>query len=157
MLRVWSYVQFSICSTTICCASLSVALECKPELQPALFSSKRYIYIYIYVYSPKICVTLYIFITNITFKLQSMKLSQKSLCETNIGQIINLISNDVSRFDLLFNYLHFLWVGPLQIILTTAVLFYHNIGVASSVGLIVMVFAVPLQRMPFKKKPYLNY
>ena len=82
---------------------------------------------------------------------QSLKLNQKSLCETNIGQMINLIANDVSRFDLLFVYLHYLWVGPLQIILTTAVLYHYNIGVASLMGLVLMTFLVPIQRKSLYK------
>ena len=72
-------------------------------------------------------------------------MSQKALCKTDIGQMINLCSNDVNRFDLLFVYLHFLWVGPLVMIIATAVLYYY-IGFASMAGLVVLFIIVPIQR-----------
>lgn len=79
---------------------------------------------------------------------QSLRLSQKALGETTIGQMINIISNDVGRFDLLFPYLHYLWVGPLAMIITTALL-YYVIGLASLVGLVVLFILVPVQRNIF--------
>ena len=60
--------------------------------------------------------------------------------------MINLCSNDVNRFDLLFVYLHFLWVGPLVMIITTVVLYIY-IGLASMVGLVVLFIVVPIQRI----------
>jgi len=62
--------------------------------------------------------------------------------------MINIISNDVGRFDLLFPYLHYLWVGPLAMIITTALL-YYVIGLASLVGLVVLFILVPVQRNIF--------
>ncbi len=64
--------------------------------------------------------------------------------------MINLISNDVSRFDQVFGYLHYLWIGPLQIIITTLIL-YFNIGISSLVGMLVLLIIVPIQRKsPFE-------
>ena len=60
--------------------------------------------------------------------------------------MLNLVSNDVNRFDQLFVYLNYLWVGPLQIIITTIVL-YYKIGMASLVGLLVLFILAPLFRM----------
>jgi len=63
---------------------------------------------------------------------------------TAVGQMINLMSNDVSRFDSLFICLNYLWAGPLAMIITTLVL-YYNVGISSLVGLVVMFFIIPLQ------------
>ena len=49
----------------------------------------------------------------------------------------------MGRFDLLFPYLHYLWVGPLAMIITTALL-YYVIGLASLVGLVVLFILVDL-------------
>ena len=72
-------------------------------------------------------------------------MSQEALCKTDIGKMVNLISNDVARFDQVFGYLHSLWVGPLQIFIATFVLYYHNIGIASLVVFVIMSLLVPLQ------------
>ena len=56
--------------------------------------------------------------TNLT-KTESYRLSQKALGQTSIGQIINLMSNDVSRFDKSIAFMHYLLVWPVQVILVT--------------------------------------
>ncbi|KAJ8933696.1 hypothetical protein NQ314_013862 [Rhamnusium bicolor] len=48
-----------------------------------------------------------------------MKLNQKSLGQTAAGQVINLLSNDVNRFDLVMLFLHYLWIMPFQVVLIT--------------------------------------
>ncbi len=73
-----------------------------------------------------------------------MVLSQKSLGQTTIGQMVNIMSNDVNRFDVSVLFLHYLWVGPLQAIVTTIVLLFV-LGPSCLVGLAVLVLFVPLQ------------
>ncbi len=64
------------------------------------------------------------------FLNQSLRLSQKSLNETPLGHMINIISNDVNRFGHVFGYLHYMWSGPLATIFATICL-YNVIGLAS--------------------------
>ena len=75
---------------------------------------------------------------------KSVKLSQKALTKTSVGQIINFMSNDVNRFDISVAYCHYLWVGPVQALITTAIL-YRLIGVTSLIGLGIILVFVPFQ------------
>jgi len=78
--------------------------------------------------------------------IQALRLSQKSLNETTVGQVINLISNDVSRFDLAVTTMQFIWIGPLLTIVITYFL-WLEIGVSSLIGVSVFLFFIPLQCM----------
>lgn len=53
-------------------------------------------------------------------------MSQVSLSEVAGGKIVNLLSNDVARFDYAFMFFHQLWVVPIQ----AAVVLYliYNVG-----------------------------
>ncbi len=73
-----------------------------------------------------------------------LKLSQESLGKTTIGQMVNIMSNDVNRFDNTVIFLHYLWVGPLQAIITTTILFFV-LGPSCLVGLTFISLFVPLQ------------
>ncbi|XP_060850595.1 probable multidrug resistance-associated protein lethal(2)03659 [Rhopalosiphum padi] len=81
---------------------------------------------------------------------KALTLSGTSLCATTVGQVVNLISNDVNRIDLSFRFLHFLWIGPLQTILVTYFL-WQEIGVSSIIGVTVFLGLVPLQGWLGKK------
>ena len=48
---------------------------------------------------------------------QALRLSKKALGESTIGQMVNLLSNDVSRFDFSTIFIHYLWCGPLQFLI----------------------------------------
>ncbi|KZS03178.1 ATP-binding cassette, sub-family C, member 4 [Daphnia magna] len=71
-------------------------------------------------------------------------LSQKALGQTTIGQMVNIMSNDVNRYDFSVIFLHYLWVGPLQTIISMVILL-HVIGPSCLVGLAVLILFVPLQ------------
>lgn len=45
-----------------------------------------------------------------------MKLSKKSVANTSAGYIVNLLSNDVSRFDYALAMVHYIWLLPIQVI-----------------------------------------
>eukprot|EP00102_Acyrthosiphon_pisum_P018651 XP_016655861.1 PREDICTED: probable multidrug resistance-associated protein lethal(2)03659 isoform X2 [Acyrthosiphon pisum] len=79
-----------------------------------------------------------------TIYKKALTLSTTSLCETTVGQVVNLISNDVNRFDMALRCIQFLLIGPLQTIIVTYFL-WQEIGVSSIIGVTVFLAFVPLQ------------
>lgn len=76
-----------------------------------------------------------------------MKLNKRSQGETAAGQVINILSNDVQRFDQVAVFLHFIWIMPIQVILVTY-LMWNSIGIYCLVGIGAMVIiTIPLQSM----------
>lgn len=54
---------------------------------------------------------------------KALRLSKTALGNTTAGQIVNLISNDVGRLDLAMLFIHYLWVGPLETLLITYLMY----------------------------------
>lgn len=54
---------------------------------------------------------------------KSLRLSKNALGQTTVGQVVNLLSNDVGRLDIAIIFLHFLWVGPIETILVTYLMY----------------------------------
>jgi len=75
---------------------------------------------------------------------KALKLSNSALGKTTVGQMVNLLSNDVNRFDLSVLFNHYLWAGPLQLIIVTGLL-CQKIGPSALVGAVLLIAAVPLQ------------
>ena len=80
---------------------------------------------------------------------KALKLSQASLRHTTVGQIVNLLSNDVIRYDWSLVYISYLIAGPIHAIISTAIIFWYlKIGYPSLVGLVVIFFLyLPFQSM----------
>lgn len=74
---------------------------------------------------------------------KSLRLSKNALGETTVGQVVNLLSNDVGRLDLAIIFLHFLWVGPLETIIVTY-LMYLEVILIKLFALIIRGYHVPL-------------
>ncbi|XP_057653038.1 ATP-binding cassette sub-family C member 4-like isoform X2 [Diorhabda carinulata] len=73
------------------------------------------------------------------------KLNHKALGQTAVGQVVNLLSNDVNRFDLLIPNLHAIWVMPIQVAFLLFIMWYQ-VGISSLFGIVVMVLlTVPVQ------------
>ncbi|XP_042894914.1 ATP-binding cassette sub-family C member 4-like isoform X1 [Parasteatoda tepidariorum] len=75
---------------------------------------------------------------------KSLKLSQAALSRTTVGQMVNLLSNDVNRFDQSVVYLPYLVAGPIQTAIIIAVLWSH-INYASLAGVSVLLLYIPFQ------------
>ena len=83
---------------------------------------------------------------------KALKLSNTALGQTTVGQMVNLLSNDVARFDQTFMFTHYLWAGPLQLTIITALL-YQKIGPSALVGATLLILAVPLQSIEYLLSP----
>uniref|UniRef100_A0A673LV24 Multidrug resistance-associated protein 4-like n=1 Tax=Sinocyclocheilus rhinocerous TaxID=307959 RepID=A0A673LV24_9TELE len=77
---------------------------------------------------------------------KALCLSATAMGQTTTGQIVNLLSNDVSKFDEVTIFLHFLWVGPLQAAAVIGLL-WQEIGASCLAGMAVLIFLMPLQTM----------
>uniref|UniRef100_A0A8C4HMG6 Multidrug resistance-associated protein 4 n=1 Tax=Dicentrarchus labrax TaxID=13489 RepID=A0A8C4HMG6_DICLA len=70
--------------------------------------------------------------------------SISAMGKTTTGQIVNLLSNDVNKFDDVTIFLHFLWVGPLQAAAVVGLL-WLEIGPSCLAGMVVLMFLMPVQ------------
>lgn len=58
---------------------------------------------------------------------------------------MNLLSNDVNRFDMVLAYMNYLWIGPLGVIVATYFL-YQEIGLSPTlIGTTTIIMFIPLQ------------
>ncbi|KAG8042341.1 hypothetical protein G9C98_004975 [Cotesia typhae] len=86
---------------------------------------------------------------------KSLKLSRTALGETTVGQAVNLLSNDVNRFDVAVIFIHYLWIGPVETIIITY-LMYLEVGVAAIIGVASLLMFIPLQGFLGKKSSTLR-
>ncbi|XP_045018372.1 ATP-binding cassette sub-family C member 4 isoform X6 [Bubalus bubalis] len=75
---------------------------------------------------------------------KALRLSSSAMGKTTTGQIVNLLSNDVNRFDQVTVFLHYLWVGPLQAVAVTGLL-WMEIGISCLAGMAVLIILLLLQ------------
>jgi len=78
-----------------------------------------------------------------------LKLTGKEMQTFGEGQIINLIASDVYTVQLLISNLHYLWSGPLQLIIIL-ILLIRSLGVWSLIGFSFITFIVPFQAVVMK-------
>ncbi|XP_017069896.2 probable multidrug resistance-associated protein lethal(2)03659 [Drosophila eugracilis] len=75
---------------------------------------------------------------------KALRLSRTSLGDTTTGQVVNLLSNDLNRFDRCLIHFHFLWLGPVELMIA-AYFLYQQIGIASFYGISILILYLPLQ------------
>ncbi|KAI5634802.1 ABC transporter domain-containing protein [Phthorimaea operculella] len=74
-----------------------------------------------------------------------MRLNNNSLGDTAAGKVVNILSNDMQRFDLAFLFMHYAWIIPLQLI-AVCYLGYVQAGYAALVGFAALIIiALPIQ------------
>ncbi|XP_056631141.1 ATP-binding cassette sub-family C member 4-like [Diorhabda sublineata] len=75
---------------------------------------------------------------------KALKLSPKALEKTSLGNIVTLITKDVAQFEGAIWLVNDLWIGAIQSVYI-CYLIYVRIGWSSTVGVIVLASAVPIQ------------
>nr|XP_023023834.1 probable multidrug resistance-associated protein lethal(2)03659 isoform X1 [Leptinotarsa decemlineata]XP_023023843.1 probable multidrug resistance-associated protein lethal(2)03659 isoform X1 [Leptinotarsa decemlineata] len=75
---------------------------------------------------------------------KSLKLSKTALAETTVGQMVNLLSNDVGRFDFAAQHIHNLWIAPLETVVVMYLLYIY-VGPTGLVGTIFLLSFIPFQ------------
>lgn len=75
---------------------------------------------------------------------KTLRLLKSSSEEGQSGKIINLLSNDLAKFDIGLAFLHDVWKGPLEAI-TFFVVIYMEIGIAAIGGMAFLASFIPLQ------------
>uniref|UniRef100_A0A1B6EFU5 Cystic fibrosis transmembrane conductance regulator n=1 Tax=Clastoptera arizonana TaxID=38151 RepID=A0A1B6EFU5_9HEMI len=81
---------------------------------------------------------------------KALRLSKTALGQTTPGQVVNLVSNDVARFEMIALFVHYLYIGPVQTLIILYFL-WEQIGVASIIGLAALIIFIPFQGWLGKK------
>uniref|UniRef100_A0A182M8V5 Uncharacterized protein n=1 Tax=Anopheles culicifacies TaxID=139723 RepID=A0A182M8V5_9DIPT len=83
--------------------------------------------------------------------LSVLKLSRSTTAGDGLnGKIINLLSNDVGKFDIALCFIHDLWKGPMEAILL-GYFIYREIGFSGLLGMAFLLSFIPLQAWVGKK------
>lgn len=75
---------------------------------------------------------------------QALRLSHQAMGHTTAGQVVNLLSNDVNRFDVVPIFMHYLWIGPLETALCSY-LMWRDMGWSALMGVATLLLTIPLQ------------
>ncbi|KAF7490266.1 Multidrug resistance-associated protein 4 [Sarcoptes scabiei] len=76
---------------------------------------------------------------------KALRLSHKALGQTTVGQMVNLLSNDVNRFDYAFIFVPYIVTAPVQAIITIVYLYYFDFNWSVFVGCSVLILYLPFQ------------
>ncbi|XP_057328153.1 probable multidrug resistance-associated protein lethal(2)03659 [Microplitis mediator] len=86
---------------------------------------------------------------------KALKLSRTALGESTVGQVVNLLSNDVNKIDLAVVFFHYLWISPVGTVIITY-LMYLEVGAAAIIGVASLLMFIPLQGWLGKKSSILR-
>lgn len=75
---------------------------------------------------------------------KALRLSQTALGQTAPGKVVNLLSNDVNRFDIVSLFLNAMWTAPLMALIV-GYLLWVEVGWAGMIGIAVVFVVVPIQ------------
>ncbi|XP_076168369.1 ATP-binding cassette sub-family C member 4 [Ptiloglossa arizonensis] len=75
---------------------------------------------------------------------KALRLSKTALGETAPGKVVNLVANDVNRFDLVSIFIHYMWSAPLSGLIIAYIL-YIEAGYAGLIGIAAVFIVVPIQ------------
>lgn len=86
---------------------------------------------------------------------KSLRLTNAERQTTTLGELVNLMQVDASKIEMFFPQIHVLWDGMFQIVGYMTIL-YSLIGWPCFAGLVIMIFAGPVQGVVMKKLFGLN-
>ncbi|XP_046426437.1 probable multidrug resistance-associated protein lethal(2)03659 isoform X1 [Neodiprion fabricii] len=86
---------------------------------------------------------------------KALRLSKTALGETTIGQAVNLLSNDVNRFDVAIVFLNYIWIAPLETIIISYFM-WAEVGVSAIIGVATLLMFIPLQGYLAKRSSVLR-
>lgn len=75
---------------------------------------------------------------------KSLRLSKSTTEDGLNGRVINLLSNDLGKFDIGLAFLHDIWKGPIES-LVFGIIIYMEIGISAVVGMAFLASFIPLQ------------
>ncbi|KAG7207749.1 hypothetical protein KM043_009361 [Ampulex compressa] len=75
---------------------------------------------------------------------KALRLSKTALGETAPGKVVNLVANDVNRFDLVSIFIHHMWSAPISAFII-AYFLYIEAGYAGLIGIGAVFVVVPIQ------------
>ncbi|PSN46970.1 hypothetical protein C0J52_11126 [Blattella germanica] len=81
---------------------------------------------------------------------KALRMSLTALGDTTAGQVVNLMANDVNRFDVAVVFLHYLWIGPVETLVVTYFM-WQEVNVAAVIGVASLLMFIPLQAYLGKK------
>lgn len=75
---------------------------------------------------------------------KALRLSKTALGDTSPGKVVNLLSNDVSRFDIVSVFVHSMWSAPLLTLIVGYLLWVES-GYGGLIGMFVIFVVTPIQ------------
>jgi len=72
-----------------------------------------------------------------------LRLSKTALGETAPGKVVNLVANDVNRFEFVSIFIHSIWSAPLSALIVAYIL-YQNVGYAGLIGIAAIFVVEPI-------------
>ncbi|CAG9830782.1 unnamed protein product [Diabrotica balteata] len=84
-----------------------------------------------------------------------LRLKFTSIGGRTVGNVVNLMSNDVTRFDLAAMFVHYLWIAPLQTICIVYFM-YKEVEWSALVGIVAVLIVMPLQMLFGARTSYLR-
>uniref|UniRef100_A0A8C5C8Y1 Uncharacterized protein n=1 Tax=Gadus morhua TaxID=8049 RepID=A0A8C5C8Y1_GADMO len=100
---------------------------------------------HLYFHYQKVGMKIRVALCHMIYK-KALCLSNSATGKTTTGQIVNLLSNDVGKFDELTIWLQALWVAPIQVAVVVALL-WAEIGPSCLAGILVPIILMPLQTL----------
>ncbi|TPX64351.1 hypothetical protein SpCBS45565_g05955 [Spizellomyces sp. 'palustris'] len=81
---------------------------------------------------------------------KTLRLSSAARQDFNAGKVMTIVSTDTQRIDFFLQFLHIMWIAPLQI-LTISILLITQLGPSALAGIGLLLLVAPLQTRIMRK------